>query len=148
MKTISATQADAQDFRPLCVTFFAVTLWMMWADYADEWRGFQRQALKNIAARDKARIDAIKGDQGFQAEAKAAADELSSVTDQLKAQRTEVEKRQNRVAELSQKAAATMRDLRVKRAIRDVARATYGLKVRDNEPKAVQEEYRASSKPR
>lgn len=27
------------------VLLLAVTLWMMWADYNDEWRTFQRQAF-------------------------------------------------------------------------------------------------------
>ncbi|HET6422347.1 MAG TPA: c-type cytochrome [Planctomycetaceae bacterium] len=124
------------------VTFFAVTLWMMWADYADEWRTFQRTALKNVADRDKARIASLTKDPEFQKEEAEARAELQAVTDQLLAQRAELEQRQNRVAELSQKSAATMRELRVKRAVRDVARATYGLKVRDNERKAIQDEFR------
>ncbi len=124
------------------VVFLATTVWMMWADYADEWRPFQRAALKHIAARDKAKIAAIKADPEFQKQSADAKAQESSADQHLKDQQTEVDRLQKQVSDLAQKSAATMRLLRTKRAERDVARATYGLKVRDNDPKAVQDEFR------
>ncbi len=124
------------------VVFLATTVWMMWADYADEWRPFQRQALKHIAERDNARIAAIKADPTYIAESKAATEQQASVAEHLKAQQAELDRLEKQVSDLSQKSAATMRELRTKRAIRDVARATYGLKVRDNESKRIQDEFR------
>ena len=35
------------------VVLLAVTLWMMWADYNDEWRTFQRKAFAYQAERDR-----------------------------------------------------------------------------------------------
>lgn len=124
------------------VTFLGVTVWMMWADYADEWRGFQRKAMSLIAARDKAKIDAIKKDPVYKKQSAEAEEQKTSADQQLKDQQAELDKLKQQVSDLAQKSAATMRELRTKRAVRDVARATYGLKVRDNEPKRVQEEFR------
>ena len=42
-------------FAILAIVLFFVTLWMMWADYNDEWRTFQRQAFTYQAERDKDR---------------------------------------------------------------------------------------------
>ena len=36
------------------------TVWMMWADYNDEWRTYQRKAFSHQAARLKARENQIK----------------------------------------------------------------------------------------
>ena len=47
------------------------TVWMMWADYNDEWRGYQRNAFKYQAGRLQAR----------QASMKSAADHVARVTE-------------------------------------------------------------------
>ncbi len=124
------------------VTFLGVTVWMMWADYADEWRPFQRKAMSLIAARDKAKIAAIQADPEFQQQTAEAEKQKESAEQHLKDQQAEKTRLEQEVAALAQKSAATMRELRTKRAVRDVARATYGLKVRDNEPMRIQDEFR------
>ncbi len=124
------------------VVFLGTTVWMMWADYADEWRIFQRGAMKRIAERDKQRVADIEESPEYKAQKAEAEAVKKSVTDQLLADRGEKDRREEEVRTKAKDAAATMRELRVKRATRDVARATYGLKVRDNEPKHIQEEFK------
>lgn len=128
------------------VIFLGVTVWMMWADYADEWRPFQRKALSLIAERDKAKIAAIKSDPVYQQEIAEAKKQEETAKAQLEQKQAEVDRLEARVSQLSQTAASTMRELRTKRAERDVARANYGLTVRDNKPKAVQDEFQEKYK--
>ena len=44
-----------------------VTMWMMWADYNDEWRTYQRNAFQYQAERLKAREATLKADAAHQA---------------------------------------------------------------------------------
>ncbi len=125
------------------VALLGTTLWMMWADYDDEWRGFQRQALKNVADRDKARIAALKADPAVQAKTAEAREAEKTAQKALKDRAAELQALEAKVAELAAKSAATMRELRVKRAIRDVERATYGLKIRDHVSDKVEAEFLA-----
>lgn len=101
------------------------------------------QALANVAARDKARIAELKADTAVQAKQSAAKDLLSAAKKDLQDRATELQALEAKVAELAAKSAATMRELRVKRAIRDVERATYGLKIRDHVSDKVEAEFLA-----
>lgn len=114
------------------VTLLLVTLWMMWADYADEWRIYQREAMAYIAAKDRAQVAEIKASPEHQELLAKAREEQKLATQQLDARKADVAEVERDVAKLSQQSAATMRELRVLRAIRDVERANYGLKVRDS----------------
>lgn len=107
------------------------TVWMMWADYNDEWRTFQRQAFKYQAERLKSREDGVK-----------TSPERTAKVEELKARIGEVEKKlaekqqdeaqlSRSVREASETAANVLRSLKDERAKRDVARADYGLGVRD-----------------
>lgn len=125
------------------LALLAVTVWMMWADYADEWRGFQRKAMTHIADRNKARVQQILQDPKRRAELATAEEQKRLAEQTLAGRKSEVEAQEKEVAALTQTAAATMRELRVKRAIRDVERAEYGLKVRDNAPDDEQEKAKA-----
>lgn len=128
-------------FAVSAMALLGTTVWMMWADYADEWRGYQRAAMKAIADRDRAQIKAIKNDSEYR-EKKARADAAQSAAQEaLKSKQSEVDALQKQVSTLSQQAATTMRELRVRRAERDVARAEYNLKIRDSASPAVQKEF-------
>lgn len=126
------------------VTLLAVVVWMMWADYADEWRGYQRDALKFIAAKDRARVQEIEANPAHKEELATVDAQLSLAKQSLETQQTEIDRLQDEISQLAEQSAATMRTLRVRRAVRDVKRAEYGLKIRDNAPAAEQEEFLAA----
>ena len=121
------------------LALLATTVWMMWADYADEWRGFQRQAMAHIAERDKRQVEQIESNPEYEAKLHAAQEQLQLAEQQLSGRQSVIEEQEQELAALTQQAAATMRELRVKRAIRDVERAEYGLKVRDSAPQDEQD---------
>ncbi|MDX1967646.1 MAG: c-type cytochrome [Planctomycetaceae bacterium] len=123
------------------VLLLGVTVWMMWADYVDEWRHYQRQAMAHIAERDKKQIAAIEARPEYRQELQAAQEKLKLAEQELAGHQTNIAAAETEVAELAKEAAATMRILRVRRAQRDVDRATYGLQVRDNVAAAIQQEY-------
>lgn len=114
------------------VVLLACTVWMMWADYVDEWRGYQRQAQLNIADRDKARIKAIEADPKFKADLAVLEQEKKNADAALNAHQAQLDGFKAASKEAVTKASFHMRDLRVERARRDVARAEFGLGVRDN----------------
>lgn len=121
------------------LALLAATVWMMWADYADEWRGFQRQAMKYVAERDRQRMRQITADPQFQTQLATAEEKRKLAEQDLSSRRAEVDAQQAEVDRLSRQAAATMRELRVRRAMRDVERAQYALAIRDNLPAEVQQ---------
>lgn len=114
---------------------FAVTLWMMWADYNDEWRTYQRKAFSLQAKRDEAREAKIVNDPAFKETAqqlKDRIDEAKATVDQHKKELTELTAKAKSAKE---KADNHMRNLKVRRAERDVARANYNLGISNNSPK-------------
>jgi len=117
------------------VALLAVTLWMMWAD--DEWRGYQRTALAHVASRDKARIAEIQSQPEHQAAVAEADQQVQLAKQQITAREADLDAIESKIAEMSADTAATMRILREKRAVRDVRRAEYGLKIRDSAPAEV-----------
>lgn len=123
------------------VVLLGCTVWMMWADYNDEWRGFQRQALALIAEKDRARVRQIETSPEFEAELAEIEQRQQLAQQEQDARRSDIVEAGREVAKLSQQAAATMRELRVLRAIRDVDRANYGLQIRDNTPASDQLEF-------
>ena len=112
----------------------AVTFWMMWADYNDEWRGYQRKAFEYQAARDKARENKIKSDPTFQQNVSVLSAKVNDATKELHTQKSDLEKRSAEAKTAKQKAEAHLRELKILRAKRDVARANYNLGVRDSVP--------------
>ncbi len=116
------------------VALFLATVWMMWADYADEWRTYQRQALAFIAAKDRARIAQIEAAPEHQAELAAAKEQIKLARQELEKRHADVAAVEADVTQLAQQNAATMRELRLARAVRDVDRASYGLTIRDSAP--------------
>lgn len=115
---------------------FFVTLWMMWADYNDEWRGFQRQAFALQAARDKGREAKIKQDATFQANVRELSAKVDEAKKALAGHQAELKTAQSKAKTAKNHLDDHLRDLKVLRAKRDVARANYNLAVRDESPNA------------
>jgi mono/diheme cytochrome c family protein len=123
------------------LAMLGATVWMMWADYADEWRGFQRQALQHVAARDRAQVASIQSNPEYEAQLQAAQEQLQLAEQALKTKSAEVKTQKDAADHEVNEAAKIMRKLREERAKRDVARAVYGLKIRDSAPADEQEKF-------
>ena len=54
------------------------TVWMMWADYNDEWRTYQRKAFSHQAARLKTRENQIKAAPEHKAKVEELAGRIDS----------------------------------------------------------------------
>src|SRR5258708_430704 len=108
------------------VVLLVCTVWMMWADYDDEWRHFQREALSKIAKRDRKLIDAIKSDPKFEQTLESLTQEKASADSALKVKEGEKAELDAAAKEAAIAASNHMRNLREARAVRDVARAEYG----------------------
>ncbi|GIX03493.1 MAG: hypothetical protein KatS3mg113_0499 [Planctomycetaceae bacterium] len=141
-----ATEEYLRDIKMMHKVFCASALallgaaiWMMWDDYADEWRVYQQQAQKHIAERDKQKLRTVTQSPEFQEQLKQLEQERQLAEQQLAQHAADISQQERVVQELAQKAAATLRELRVKRAIRDVERAQYNLTVRDNLPADIQQ---------
>jgi cbb3-type cytochrome oxidase cytochrome c subunit len=108
----------------------AATLWMMKADYADEWRPIQRTNLKLKAKQFEGEIAALKT-ADFQArtqELEAAENAAKARQDEHKAREDEVRARRN---DLDGQFQLLSRQVKFQRARRDVARANLDLQIRD-----------------
>jgi len=109
----------------------AVTLWMMWADYNDEWRGYQRQAFDHQAKKAESREAKIKNDPAFKKNVTDLEEKLTNAKKSVGENKAEVEKLTAKAKQAKEKAEGFMRALKQRRAERDVARANYNLGVRD-----------------
>jgi mono/diheme cytochrome c family protein len=109
-----------------------VTFWMMWADYNDEWRTFQREAFNLQAQRIEAREAKIKNDPEFQKNVAELEEQVTTAKSDLQAHSAEEKQLGKKAKEAKNRADAFLRDLKTRRAQRDVARADYNLGVRDS----------------
>lgn len=116
------------------VALLGVTFWMMWADYNDEWRTYQRTAFQYQADRDKARETAIKSDPKFKQSVADLSAKVDAATNAIKTNQAELNTLQKAAETAKQKADGHLRILKLRRAERDVARADYNLGVRDSVP--------------
>ena len=116
------------------VLLFAVTIWMMWADYNDEWRTFQRNAFAFQAKRDMSREERIKTDPTFKQNVADLSAKFEAATKALEEHKAELEEVNKKALAAKIKADNHMRDLKLRRAERDVARADYNIGVRDSVP--------------
>lgn len=121
-----------QVFCASAVLLFAVTIWMMWADYNDEWRDYQRTSFNLIAARDKKRETQIKDDPTFQKNVAELKGKLTEAKTQLGEHEKSLDAKKDEANKAKIAADDFLRDLKIRRAERDVARADYNLGVRDN----------------
>jgi len=108
------------------------TVWMMWADYNDEWRTYQRQAFTHQAARLKARENQIKAAPEHKAKVEELAGRIDSAKKELATKQSEEKSLTEKVRSAGDKASNHLRALKNERAKRDVARADYNLAIRDN----------------
>ena len=143
-----ATDAYWRNINKMHVAFFAsavamfgATIWMMAADHRDAWRGVQATNNKinaEITRREKAKLE--QSDE-FKSELSAAEEREAEARKEVNSKRASVDKltREAKRAALDQD--LTLRRLRDQRAIRDVARADYDLKVRDDAPEETKKEY-------
>ena len=109
----------------------AVTLWMMWADYNDEWRTFQRQAFIYQAQRDEAREARIVNNPAFKENVQALKQKIDVAKENVKEHEKELTELVSKASAAKEKLDNHMRNLKLRRAERDVARANYNLGVRD-----------------
>ena len=108
------------------------TVWMMWADYNDEWRTYQRQAFTHQATRLKARENQIKAAPEHKARVEELAVRIDSAQKELATKHSAEKSLTEKVRSASDKALNHLRTLKNERAKRDVARADYNLAIRDN----------------
>jgi cytochrome c551/c552 len=130
------------------VAFLASTVTMLLRDHDDEWRGYQQtfliiDAMKLQNEESKALTEAV--DAADTEEAKTA---YLKEIQRLKSSRASIEAELESGSAEFQEATKTVdglalqfdlkgRDVRVERAKRDVARANYGLQIRDQVPGAI-----------
>jgi mono/diheme cytochrome c family protein len=137
-----------QVFCASAVLLFGVTVWMMWADYNDEWRPYQRQAFAYQAERDKARENKIKSDPTFIKNVEELKEKVDGANKSLAEHKSDMVEAEKKAKAAKDKADNHLRDLKIRRAERDVARAEYGLGVRDDVPnlKELETKYAAKEK--
>jgi cytochrome c2 len=123
-----------QVFFASAALLFVVTLWMMWADYNDEWRTFQRQAFNLQAKRDESREKEIKNDPAFQQNIQALTQKVDSAREAVKSHEKDLVDLQATAKSAKDKLDSHMRALKLRRAERDVVRANYNLAVSNNLP--------------
>jgi cytochrome c551/c552 len=112
----------------------ATTVWMMWADFNDEWRGYQRKAFKYQADRLKALAKSEETDPAYTARVAELSARRDKADQDLKAVASEEKIRQEAVRQARDNESNHLRDLKLQRAVRDVARAEYNLGIRDSLP--------------
>ncbi len=108
------------------------TVWMMWADYNDEWRTYQRQAFSHQAKRLKAREDALQSAPEKKAKIEELAARIKAAEEEVAGQQATVDALTEKVRTAANTESNHLRKLKNERARRDVARADYNLAIRDN----------------
>jgi cbb3-type cytochrome oxidase cytochrome c subunit len=134
-----ATESYLRDVQKVHVVFaltsillLAVTLWMIAADHAREWHGYERTFDEIQTKKQQLAIESIeksgqyeKSKAKLEEEQKAAAQQLQSIEPELKKLTKELEEAE-RIFDLAG------RRVRIVRSYRDKARADFDLGVRDN----------------
>lgn len=144
-----ATENVWRNLRTMHVVFavsslamLATTIWMMAADYDDEWRVIQRTNFKLTSEQLQAKEQAIEDDK-FNREdaalAKRAADEKQKL--KVEPQRSELHRLEKKLAGIESQFTRATQKVREERAKRDKFRADFDLKVRDEAPPDVLKEY-------
>ena len=108
------------------------TVWMMWADYNDEWRTYQRQAFKFQAARLRAREESMKSAPEHTHKVAEIQKRISALTEELAGVAAEETQAKAAVQKAADAESNHLRSLKLQRAGRDVARANYNLGIRDD----------------
>lgn len=121
MHVVSAASAFA---------LLAATLWMMQADYADEWRGIQSIATEQEVEQIDADLKDLTTAE-FEAREKDLVTKSDAAKEEVKSQREKVKEAQKKVDHLDGQMQNLTRSVKFQRAQRDADRATLDLQVRD-----------------
>ncbi len=124
-----------------CLIFLVSTIWMLYADYDDEWRVYQRE-FAQIDAERSLQLEGDIEDPAFKAKREELESQRKAARDELRNKDEEMEKLKGEIAVLETDHLGLSVRTKFKRAERDKARADYDLAVRDNKP----EERRAELK--
>lgn len=132
------------------ILLLMVTMWMMWSDYHDEWRGHQ-DVMKELQGQMlEKRVNQMKTAPQHLANEKKIEEKVAEAKQEVSGAAIEEEIKQRRAAARDAAIAEEnfLRALKVQRATRDVARANYNLGIRDNIPnlKARFDEYDSAEK--
>jgi cytochrome c551/c552 len=124
MHVVSAASAFA---------LLAATLWMMQADYADEWRGIQTTTYKLQAEQlnDDIRDLLELNDEEFEKKETLLTQNYENAKKSLDAERERIAPAENDANQLDGQFQKLTREVKFKRAERDAVRAELDLKVRD-----------------
>ncbi len=110
-----------------------VTLWMLADDHGGEWKVYQKTFFKieaeKLRERQKEILTADYTDNVAQLEQK-----IQDAEDALVNRQSEIDTKQEEIDELANRVDLIMRDVRLQRQVRDVARANLGLAIRDARP--------------
>jgi cytochrome c551/c552 len=112
------------------LALLAATLWMMQADYADEWRPIQRMRDRLEARQIDADLAALDDDE-FKERGRELREKEKTARDDVRQHETEVDKTGAEVKHLDGQLQTLTRTVKFQRAERDAARADLELKVRD-----------------
>ncbi len=123
-----------------------VTVWMMWSDYNDEWRSYQRQAFKFQAERLKGREKSLETDPAHVAKVAETEARIKEAQEGLVAVASDEASRKAEVQKAADAENNHLRALKLERAKRDVARADYNLGIRDSLPAGPQGELESKYK--
>ena len=129
-------------FAASAIALLVATLWMMAKDHADEWRDYQRTFERIEAARLEQEVQEIRGDNEFKTKTEELKTRHDEITKQIEG-RPEVKQLEEKISLAQNQADLADRELRNRRAERDVARANYDLGVRDSVPESRLNELRA-----
>lgn len=123
------------------IAFTVATVLMLYRDHNDEWRAFQSKfetINEEIGAQDleAAQVAAGGSVEAFEQRQEELSDEVEALTDQLEKQNEQYATLKATVDETARLFDLKGRDVRFKRADRDVARANLDLGIRDAVPEA------------
>ena len=129
-------------FAVSAVVMLATTLWMLAADYDDEWRDYQREGARLTAAQLKHKELALE-DKKYEEEDSVLAGRVEEESKLLQQPDVQSERasREKVVGEVETRYVRAQREIRSQRAERDKLRADFDLKVRDAAPAAELKRY-------
>ena len=143
MHVVSAASAFA---------LLAATLWMMQADYADEWRGIQKHSLQIAGPADRRRLDVADRRRVRRQRNRSCSDNVDEAKRRRSPKTAEVDQAESEVDHLDGQFQMLTREVKFKRAEKDAVRADLDLEVRDGKSRKSAatgtEEIRRQSKPR
>ena len=108
----------------------ATTIWMMVADYDDDWRNYQREGYK-LNADHLAQQERALEDQQYLAEEERLKAAVEAEKDGLKSRESDLADAKQKADALEGQFALAVQKVRFERAQRDKDRADLDLKVRD-----------------